>query len=418
MMTASMWLNFCRCHGKYLLRYGMDPKHKHADRTAANRPRPTPAENQSFTETCGLVCDLIECFRMVTYHSITECHVNATERHINRTLELYHRLAPESHHNMIVHLLKHVPLYMRHWGPVRCYWNFDLERFFAFANRAMKQRQHPDATLIQEWRSTFLTSTDADNTILQQFVLPGENFYVDKLVMPDIKHATPYEIEIDALEATLYRSDDVFYSLKQHYTSYCKHERTVNKQRPKPYGEWLSNNQQQLTHKDTGVMAEQQWLLYTEPFNCIGSKYLKPVTFKGVKYSCSEWETSSSRKGTVSSWFRIWGSFFRGDEYYTEAWYYGRINYFVSIELNLQTTLHLASVCIYRPDSPDSLSHEPIFSTAESHLVKSAKYIYVEHIDAPIALAPVLKVNSSERRPNVFFALLINAPLLYDFDLN
>lgn len=391
----------------------MDPKNKYAKKD--NKPSPTTAETQSFEARLRLVCDVIEAFRMVCCHSITESHVIATQQHIDRTLLSFHLLVPVTHHNMMVHLLKHMPMYMKHWGPVRCYWNFDLERFFSFANRAMKQRQNPAATLVEAWRSTFVSSTDPDNGLLSQFVLPGDNYYVNTLVWPAMKHGRPYTIERQDLEATMYRSDEFFYELKNAHEHYCKKHKKATL-----FTDWLAleATKRKLITNNV-VQDETDLLVYQSALNCIGSKYLKSVTYKGVTYSCAEREIASraARTTSTSSWFRIWGSFLNAEPYYKEEWYYGRINYFVTIDLTLESTLQLARVCIYRPEEPDRLTKEPKFSTAENNLCRSVKYIYVEHIDAPIALAPVLSASTSATRPNVFFALLVDSPSVVDFEI-
>jgi len=53
---------------------------------------------------------------------------------------------------LVMHLLHHVPFYIRKYGPVRAYWMFKFERFNSFLNRIMTQERHREANLIEAYK--------------------------------------------------------------------------------------------------------------------------------------------------------------------------------------------------------------------------------------------------------------------------
>ena len=142
-MRASDWLGMCRSWGKVVLAAGM--------------PYKTDEEKARY----DLVRDLLECLRLLSAHIITTALLADVRFLLTRTLTRWAQLAPKHEHAMIVHLLSHIPDQLAYFGPARSTWMFPVERFFSYCNRAMKQRQHPEANLYQVWASIFLVGGDS-----------------------------------------------------------------------------------------------------------------------------------------------------------------------------------------------------------------------------------------------------------------
>ena len=52
------------------------------------------------------------------------------------------------------HLLHHLPMFMKRFGPIRSYWMYHFERFNSWISRRVLNRRHPESTVIETYRLT------------------------------------------------------------------------------------------------------------------------------------------------------------------------------------------------------------------------------------------------------------------------
>ncbi len=97
------------------------------------------------------------CLRMyVLAHVCAEelrvAEMDSLEQRVHRVLALLERDFPVSLHVITFHLLHHLPLFLKRFGPVYGYWMYPLERFNSWISRRVMNRRFPEATVIETYR--------------------------------------------------------------------------------------------------------------------------------------------------------------------------------------------------------------------------------------------------------------------------
>ena len=100
------------------------------------------------------LCDVIS---LLTRDSIKLGDIDAIEYRLHRVLSTLERDFPVSLHVIVFHLLHHLPMYIRRFGPVRCYWMYPMERFNSWITCRVLNRRFPEATVLQTYRVFELT---------------------------------------------------------------------------------------------------------------------------------------------------------------------------------------------------------------------------------------------------------------------
>lgn len=100
------------------------------------------------------LCDVIT---LLTNDFINLPDIDGIEYRLHRVLSLLERDFPVSLHVIVFHLLHHVPMYIRRFGPVRGYWMYPMERFNSWISRRVMNRRYPEATVLQTYRVFELT---------------------------------------------------------------------------------------------------------------------------------------------------------------------------------------------------------------------------------------------------------------------
>ena len=102
-------------------------------------------------ELCNVLSDL--CSR-----SINVVEVDGLEYRLNRVLALLERDYPVSLHVIMFHLLHHLPMFIRQYGPVCNFWMFPMERYNSWISRRVTNRRYPESTVMETYRLFDLAS--------------------------------------------------------------------------------------------------------------------------------------------------------------------------------------------------------------------------------------------------------------------
>lgn len=96
-------------------------------------------------ELCDVLSDL--CSRCVDVLEVEEL-----EYRLNRVLALLERDYPVSLHVIMFHLLHHLPMFVKHYGPVNNFWMFPMERYNSWISRRVTNRRYPESTVMETYR--------------------------------------------------------------------------------------------------------------------------------------------------------------------------------------------------------------------------------------------------------------------------
>ena len=83
---------------------------------------------------------------------INPVHLDKLEYRVHRVLSLLERDFPVSIQVVMLHLLHHLPFYIRRFGPVYGYWMFPVERFNSWIARRALNRRYPESTVLETYR--------------------------------------------------------------------------------------------------------------------------------------------------------------------------------------------------------------------------------------------------------------------------
>ena len=100
------------------------------------------------------LCDLIE---ILTSDTVCVQYLDSVEYRVHRVLSLLERDFPISLHVVVFHLLHHLPMFVRRFGPIRSYWMYPMERFNSWISRRVLNRRYPEATVLATYRVFELT---------------------------------------------------------------------------------------------------------------------------------------------------------------------------------------------------------------------------------------------------------------------
>ena len=78
--------------------------------------------------------------------------IDVLEYNVHKSLSLLERDFPVSLHVSVFHLLHHLPMYIRRFGPVYSHWMYPYERFNSWIIRRVLNRRYPEATVIETYR--------------------------------------------------------------------------------------------------------------------------------------------------------------------------------------------------------------------------------------------------------------------------
>ena len=79
-------------------------------------------------------------------------YVDEIEKRVHHTLALIERDFPLSLQVIVFHLLHHLPMFLRRFGPVYSFWMYPYERFNSWITRRVLNRRYPEPTVVETYR--------------------------------------------------------------------------------------------------------------------------------------------------------------------------------------------------------------------------------------------------------------------------
>lgn len=74
------------------------------------------------------------------------------EHKVHRALALFERDFPVSLQVIVFHLLHHLPMYIKRFGPVYSFWMYHYERFNSWISRRVLNKRYPESTVVETYR--------------------------------------------------------------------------------------------------------------------------------------------------------------------------------------------------------------------------------------------------------------------------
>lgn len=108
-------------------------------------------QRQTLYEMCDVVAAL-------SASAIDPSEVDSIEYRVSKVLSLLERDYPISIHVIVFHLLHHLPMYVRLYGPLRGFWMYPLERFNSWISHRVLNKRYPESTVIETYRLFEATS--------------------------------------------------------------------------------------------------------------------------------------------------------------------------------------------------------------------------------------------------------------------
>ena len=95
------------------------------------------------------LCDVVS---LLVAESVDINCLDDLEYRVHRVLCLIERDFPVSVHVIMLHLLHHLPMYIRCFGPVYGFWMFPVKRFNSWISKRALNRRFPEATVLESYR--------------------------------------------------------------------------------------------------------------------------------------------------------------------------------------------------------------------------------------------------------------------------
>ena len=102
-------------------------------------------QEQTLMELCDVVSILCS-------EELNVQNMDAVEYRVHRVLSLMERDFPATIHVITLHLLHHLPMYMRRFGPLYSFWMYPMERFNNWIKNRVQNRRFPEATVMESYR--------------------------------------------------------------------------------------------------------------------------------------------------------------------------------------------------------------------------------------------------------------------------
>ncbi len=96
--------------------------------------------------------ELCDVLAQVCSEELRVAEMDDLEHRVHRVLALLERDFPVSLHVITFHLLHHLPMFLKRFGPVYGYWMYPLERFNSWISRRVMNRSFPEATVMETYR--------------------------------------------------------------------------------------------------------------------------------------------------------------------------------------------------------------------------------------------------------------------------
>ena len=101
--------------------------------------------------------ELCNVVQLMCAEEVIPTHTDALEYRVHRVLSCIERDFPVTIHTVSLHLLHHLPMYIRRFGPLYSFWMYPMERFNSWIARRVLNRRYPEATIMETYRIYELT---------------------------------------------------------------------------------------------------------------------------------------------------------------------------------------------------------------------------------------------------------------------
>ena len=95
--------------------------------------------------------ELMDVIADLCAEDIDEMQINHLELRVHKALVLIERDFPLSMQLIMFHLLHHLPMFVRRFGPVYAFWMYPFERLNSWITRRVTSRRYPEATVVETY---------------------------------------------------------------------------------------------------------------------------------------------------------------------------------------------------------------------------------------------------------------------------
>ena len=146
-------------------------------------------------ELCDVLAALLD-------YGIAESDIDSLEYRLHRVLSLLERDFPVSLHVIVFHLLHHMPMFIRRFGPAYSFWMYPMERFNSWIAARITNRRHPETTVLESYRLFELSS------FLQ---LSGKLPQDAAADLTDIYQPSEESVSVSSSQCTLLNEEQLFH---------------------------------------------------------------------------------------------------------------------------------------------------------------------------------------------------------------
>ncbi|KAI8490598.1 hypothetical protein Bbelb_318660 [Branchiostoma belcheri] len=277
--------------------------------------------NDKQRETLNLLCDVLSA---LCAPCVNRSRLPDLIRDIHRCLARLERDFPVSIMTAIVHWVSHITPYISEYGPSKTYWMFLYERMNSFLSARVKNRQHPEATVVESYRiydfvqymalAGFLPEGAVPTTTAQQMALVEAEEDEDPGPREGKTEVSGAGQHIQLTKEQTIQLEDFHIKHTAKYQNIRKQLRAKYLHSPSkssiPFTKWSSSSPK-LSTEEREAMAGP---------STHGIKYLRAVRDPGIEYRCKDAETRTG--SIVSSYVAVEGQQMRSQ---VDV---GRVNFF------------------------------------------------------------------------------------------
>lgn len=102
-------------------------------------------QRKTLTELCNVI-------HLLCAETVSLRDLDSIEYQVHRVLSLLERDFPVTIQVISVHLLHHLPMFVKRFGPLYGFWMYPMERFNSWIGRRVLNRRYPEATVMATYR--------------------------------------------------------------------------------------------------------------------------------------------------------------------------------------------------------------------------------------------------------------------------
>ncbi|XP_019631536.1 PREDICTED: uncharacterized protein LOC109475369 [Branchiostoma belcheri] len=322
--------------------------------------------NDKQRETLNLLCDVLSA---LCAPCVNRSRLPDLIRDIHRCLARLERDFPVSIMTAIVHWVSHITPYISEYGPSKTYWMFLYERMNSFLSARVKNRQHPEATVVESYRiydfvqymalAGFLPEGAVPTTTAQQMALVEAEEDEDPGPREGKTEVSGAGQHIQLTKEQTIQLEDFHIKHTAKYQNIRKQLRAKYLHSPSkssiPFTKWSSSSPK-LSTEEREAMAGP---------STHGIKYLRAVRDPGIEYRCKDAETRTG--SIVSSYVAVEGQQMRSQ---VDV---GRVNFFFKHpfwERKFPCQRHLVPDCYPRPGvGTATIGYDQTTSSCDGHVL-------------------------------------------------